>query len=634
MSSASAQARRDRLSLLRLQRHAPVPSVCLSVLLQLVIGAAPLAFMLSSSAAVGEVRAAAAGGTGSAAWHRLQSLMILAAVMLVLTQVLAPVQQLVGSRLRYRIDLHVYRRLMAANYSSPGIAVMERPEVRSALDEIIGDMRRAFATPGAAAAAQLTLIARYTAFLGALAVIAIALSPVAALAAGVGGMALRVTHRRGATTYSTAIVDTIQLRRRHWFLAAQGLSPATGKEARVFGFGPWLADRGTDEGLDYFRMLWKVQRRTFITPFVLAASVTALGGAVALAQLAWPRFGGGLATGTTTLVAQAVIAALGIGSSFDESDYVISYGLTALHHLENVEAAVATTTTNTTTDITDPTDAAETAEKPAATPVRESIHFQDVTFTYPGADEPVLNHFSLTVKAGTSLAVVGVNGAGKTTLIKLLCRFYQPDTGRIRADGVDIATTDAATWQRQIAATFQDFGRYPLSAADNIAFGAAESAGDRAAVERAAARAGALDYLSELSEGLDTTLSRDYHGGTDLSGGQWQRLALARAMLAVEAGASVLILDEPTASLDIRAEADFIDGFLDLTGGTTAVVVSHRFATVRRADRIVVLDAGRVAEDGTHEELMALGGRYAEMFTLQAARFASVPGSSAEEDAS
>jgi ATP-binding cassette subfamily B protein len=153
-------------------------------------------------------------------------------------------------------------------------------------------------------------------------------------------------------------------------------------------------------------------------------------------------------------------------------------------------------------------------------------------------------------------------------------------------------------------------------------------------VERAAARAGALDYLSELSEGLDTTLSRDYHGGTDLSGGQWQRLALARAMLAVEAGASVLILDEPTASLDIRAEADFIDGFLDLTGGTTAVVVSHRFATVRRADRIVVLDAGRVAEDGTHEELMALGGRYAEMFTLQAARFASVPGSSAEEDAS
>ncbi|GAA2005622.1 ABC transporter ATP-binding protein [Catenulispora subtropica] len=614
MPSSSTRARRDRLRLLRLLREAPVPAVAGSVLLQVALGAAPVAFMLFSSAAVGKVRAAAGGGTSSAAWHQLELLMVLAAATLVVGQVLAPVQRLAGWTLQYRMDLDIYRRLMAANYSAPGIAVMERPQVRAALDETIADMRRTQATPGGAAAAMLTLIARYTAFLGALIVVAVALSPVAALAAGTGGMVLRVTHRRGATAYSTAIVDTIQLRRRNWFLSTQGLSPAIGKEARVFGFGPWLADQATEEGLGYFRMLWKVRSRIFIAPFALAATVTALGAAVALAQAAWPRFGGGLSAGTTTLVAQAVIAAVGIGAAFEESDYVISYGLTCLRHLEQVEAAVGQARAAT---VDEPGGAASPVG-----PVRESIRFEDVGFTYPGAGEAVLTGFSLELEAGTSLAVVGVNGAGKTTLIKLLCRFYEPDSGRIVIDGVDAAALDASRWQRQIAATFQDYGKYPLSAADNIGFGAAELVADRDAVERAAARAGAADYLRELSQGFDTTLSRDFKGGTDLSGGQWQRVALARAMLAVDGGASVLILDEPTASLDIRAEADFIDGFLELTRGTTTIVVSHRFATVRRADRIVVLDGGRIVEDGTHDELMTLGGRYAEMFTVQAARFA------------
>ncbi|NUP48448.1 MAG: ABC transporter ATP-binding protein [Catenulispora sp.] len=629
MSSTSTQARRDRLRLLRLLRQAPRPLVALSILIQLILGAAPVAFMVFSSAGVGKVGAAAAGGTSSAAWHHLELLIVLAAATLVVGQVLAPVQQLIGWSLKYRIDVDTYRRLMAANYAAPGIAVLERPQVRAALDEVIADMRRTWVSLGGAAAAVLTLIARYTAFLGALAVVAVELGPVAALAVGAGGMVLRVTHRRGATAYSTAIVDTIQLRRRHGFLANQGLSPAIGKEARVFGFGPWFADRGSDEGLGYFRMLWKVRSSTFITPFVIAATVTALGTATALAQLAWPRFGGGLAAGTTALVAQAVLAVAGIGSSFDESDYPIAYGITSMRHLEQVEAAVAEARAATTNGMGTGT------ATPPVRPVRHSIRFEDVTFTYPGADEPVLSGLTLELTAGTSLAVVGVNGAGKTTLIKLLCRFYEPDSGRILADGLDVAALDAARWQRQIAATFQDYGRYPLSAADNIGFGAVELVGDRAAVDRAATRAGAADYLSTLPEGLETTLSRDFKGGTDLSGGQWQRVALARAMLAVEGGASVLILDEPTASLDIRAEADFIEGFLELTRGTTTIVVSHRFATVRRADRIVVLDGGRLVEDGSHDELMALGGRYAEMFTVQAARFAqpaAAGGSDGERD--
>ncbi|MEQ4725165.1 ABC transporter ATP-binding protein [Nonomuraea sp. B19D2] len=512
---------------------------------------------------------------------------------------------------------------MSTNYRAPGIAVMERPDVRAALDEAVAGMRR-YATPGAAAAASLTLLARYTEFAGALVVIGVEFTWLAATAAGLGGLVLRVTHRRGANAYSSAIVKTIAQRRRHSFLSAFTLGPTIGKESRIFGLAGWLADRGQEEGLGYFRMLWNIRSAAFVRPFVLAATVTAFGGALALVGLAWPNFGGGLSVGSTMLVAQAVIGALSIGASFDESDYIISYGLTSVRHLERVEAAMAAAGP--------PIAVPDAVPTVSAMSVTESIHFEDLVFTYPGTAQPVLSGLTLNLRAGTSLAVVGANGAGKTTLIKLLCRFYEPQSGRINVDGVDIKSIDAAQWQRRIAGVFQEFGRYPLSAADNIGFGAAELVADRTAVRRAAERVGADRFLEGLDQGFDTVLSREYRGGTELSGGQWQRVALARAMLAVDNGASVLILDEPTASMDVRAEAEFIDNFLDLTRGTTTIVVSHRFATVRRANQIVVLDGGRVVENGTHAELMELGGQYARMFALQSAPFAVATGAGAGDE--
>jgi ATP-binding cassette subfamily B protein len=216
-----------------------------------------------------------------------------------------------------------------------------------------------------------------------------------------------------------------------------------------------------------------------------------------------------------------------------------------------------------------------------------------------------------------------VNGAGKTTLMKLLAGLYAPDAGRILVDDVDLATVDVASWRRRLAVIFQDFVRYPMTARDNVAFGApALAAGDAvAAAERAAARAGALDLLDGLPSGWDTTLAKGFADGVDLSGGQWQKVALARALCAVEAGAGVLVLDEPTASLDVRAEAELFDRFIELTAGLTTVVVSHRFSTVRRADRIVVVEDGKVRQDGSHDELMQTAGPYRELFNLQAARF-------------
>jgi ATP-binding cassette subfamily B protein len=243
-------------------------------------------------------------------------------------------------------------------------------------------------------------------------------------------------------------------------------------------------------------------------------------------------------------------------------------------------------------------------------PARE-VRFRDVTFAYPGG-APVLDGFDLTIPAGSSLAIVGQNGAGKTTLAKLLCRLYDPQKGAIEIDGVDLRALDLTSWRSRLAAVFQDFVRFELSLRDNVAPAGAPDEVIRAALQSAGA--------AELAA-LDTVLAKGYEGGTDLSGGQWQRVALARALCAIQQGAGVVLLDEPTAQLDVRGEAEIFDRILAASRHCTTILISHRFSTVRHADRICVLEHGQVVELGTHDELMAKGGRYRTMFDLQAQRF-------------
>ena len=253
-------------------------------------------------------------------------------------------------------------------------------------------------------------------------------------------------------------------------------------------------------------------------------------------------------------------------------------------------------------------------------PARQ-VTFRDVTFAYPASPgRPVLNRLSLEIPTGSSLAIVGQNGAGKTTLAKLLCRLYDPQSGAIEVDGTDLRDLDLEAWRRQVTMVFQDFVRFELTLRENVA--PRETAGDHAGVSLDETINAALGEAGATGlAGLDTVLAKGYTGGTDLSGGQWQRVALARVLAAVRLGAGLVLLDEPTAQLDVRGETEIFDRVLAASRHCTTILISHRFSTVRHADRICVLEHGKVIELGTHDELMARGGRYRTMFDLQAQRF-------------
>ncbi|MEQ7125160.1 ABC transporter ATP-binding protein [Actinopolymorpha sp. B11F2] len=400
--------------------------------------------------------------------------------------------------------------------------------------------------------------------------------------------------------------------RRAGYLFDLGMRDAP-KELRVFGLGPWLVERYVAQWLDAMRPIWQARRRG--TLVAAAVGVLHLGAhAFAIVLVGRAALAGQL---PLTQVATAVPAILAVGASYNGFAAVqVRRALTAYRAMCDLPGVIAERHPET----------GEGGRHPAAAMPREEIRFEGVTFRYPGSEVDVLAGLDLTIRAGEALALVGVNGAGKSTLVKLLAGVYAPTTGRITVDGVDLRELDLVAWQRRIAAIVQDFLRFPLSATDNVVFGADEHAGDGAAVTKVATEAGIAETIAALPAGWDTVLDKTYDGGVDLSGGEWQRVALARALFAVDAGAGVLVLDEPAAALDVRAEAELVDRYLDLTSGVTSLIISHRFSVVRDAHRICVLDGGAIVEAGTHKELLAEGGRYAQMFGLQAERYLTEDG--------
>jgi ABC-type multidrug transport system fused ATPase/permease subunit len=368
------------------------------------------------------------------------------------------------------------------------------------------------------------------------------------------------------------------------------------KELRLFGLAEWTLRRFVERRSLLHRLQYDATRLrerpvAWSLLLVLAANVI----------VGW-MIARDASAGSLSLAGAAICAQAAIGTSaiaFGGLNWAMDGAAAPVAAVLRLEPAMR------------PAGAMTSGARPAdVVPARE-IRFRDVSFAYPGGT-PVLDHFDLTIPAGTSLAIVGQNGAGKTTLAKLICRLYDPQTGSIEADGVDLRAYDLRGWRRRITAVFQDFIRFERSLRDNVSPHGAPDEAIRRALDLAAA--------SGLAS-LDTVLSRGYTGGTDLSGGQWQRVALARALCAVELGAGVVLLDEPTAQLDVRGEAEIFERLLTATRRCTTILISHRFSTVRRADRICVLEHGKVVELGSHDELMALNGRYRTMFDLQAQRF-------------
>ncbi|HEY5569454.1 MAG TPA: ABC transporter ATP-binding protein [Gammaproteobacteria bacterium] len=516
-------------------------------------------------------------------------------VLFVLLQVLSPIHQAQSANLGDRSAAWLYDRLTEACVRPQGMGHLEDPKLTNDLT-VARDFDLGMTGPPLSISMDF-IASGLVQMLGGLAC-ALVLFAYAWWAPFVLAGAWLATHwlLRESAVWRDRNTDEVRGAQRDADYAYRlAVDPAPAKELRLFGLVPWTIDRFVDRRTRLHVLQYEATR---LREKPVAWSLLLVTGAnLFVFWMLANAVQGGLDLESAVVFAQAAIGASMI--AFGGLNWALDGASAPVDAVLRLEPAMA------------PAGALAAGHRPAANLPAREIRFRDVTFAYPGGT-PVLEGFDLTIPAGSSLAIVGQNGAGKTTLAKLLCRLYDPEVGAIEIDGIDLKEISLPLWRRRLAAVFQDFIRFELSLRDNVA----PSGAPDEVILRALESAGAASLAT-----LDTILARGYAHGTDLSGGQWQRIALARALCAVELGAGVVLLDEPTAQLDVRGEAEIFDRILAATRQCTTVLISHRFSTVRHADRICVLEHGRVIELGKHDELIALGGRYRTMFDLQAQRF-------------
>ncbi len=521
----------------------------------------------------------------------------------VLLQVLTPIHQAVSANLGDRTAAWLYDRLTEACVRPPGIGHLEDPKLTTDLT-VARDFDIGMTGP------PLNISVDFIAdglvgLVGGLAcaVVLFAYAWWAPVVLCAGWLATHWLLRESAVWHDRQ-TDAVRAAQRDAEYAYRlAVDPAPAKELRLFGLATWTLDRFVARRTRLHALQYEATRLRE-KPVLLSLLLVVAANLAVFWWLANAADAGSLTLAQVVVFAQSavgtsMIAFGGLNWALDGSAAPVA----AVLRLEPVMAPAGALSGR-----------VESARRSADGLPKREIRFRELSFAYPSGAQ-VLDRFDLTIPAGSSLAIVGQNGAGKTTLAKLLCRLYDPQSGAIEIDGVDLRDLPVDSWRRRVTAVFQDFTRFELPLRDNVApAGAPDDV-----VRGALTSAGAADLA-----GLDTVLARGYEGGTDLSGGQWQRVALARALCAVQLGAGLVLLDEPTAQLDVRGEAEIFDRILTATRRCTTILISHRFSTVRQADRICVLEKGRVVELGTHDELMALRGRYRTMFELQAQRFGAI----------
>jgi ABC-type multidrug transport system fused ATPase/permease subunit len=555
-------------------------------------GALPAVFAIAMGVLVGAVQGR----------DDLAGPLVLVGVVFVALQVVTPLHQAISGNLGSRVAAWLHDRLTEACVRPEGIGHLEDPE-------LAGDLTVArefdLGMTGPPMHLNMDFIAGGLVEMVAGLASAIVLFAYAWWAPIVLAGGWLATHwlLRESSVWKDRNTDEVRDAQRNADYAFRmAVDPPAAKEVRLFGLVGWTIDRFVANRRTLFELQHQATRLRE-KPVIWSLLVVSVANVAVFWSLADAAASGRLDLDQIVVYAQV---AVGTGMiAFGGLNWALDGAAAPVAAVLRLEPAMGP--------------AGALAPRPADTPppsvaglpARE-IRFRDVGFAYPRTEAPVLDAFDLTIPAGSSLAIVGQNGAGKTTLAKLLCRLYDPQDGAIEIDGIDLRRIDAAAWRSRVTAVFQDFIRFELPLRDNVAPAGAPDDVILAALEEAGAT-GLAD--------LDTPLARGYAGGTDLSGGQWQRVALARALCALRQGAEVVLLDEPTAQLDVRGEAEIFERILTATRRATTILISHRFSTVRHADRICVLEHGRVIELGSHDELMALGGRYHTMFELQAERF-------------
>ena len=557
--------------------------------LLLLRGILPAAFAIAMGVLVGAVQRG----------DPLAGPLAFAGTIFVLLQILSPIHQAVSANLGDRTAAWLYDRLTEACVRPPGMGHLEDPKLTNDLT-VARDFDLGMTGPPLAISMDF-IASGMVEMIGGVAC-ALILARYAWWAPIVLAGAWLATHwlLRDSAIWQDRNTDEVRAAQRDADYSYRlAVDPPASKELRLFGLAGWTIDRFIARRTRLHELQYaatRLRERPVIWSMLLVTSSNVL--------VFW-LLASAVSAGRLSLAEAVVYVQSAVGVSmiaFGGFSWALDGAAAPVAAVLRLEPAMR------------PMGELRSGNRRAdATPSRE-IRLRDVTFAYVGG-APVLKHFDLIIPAGSSLAIVGQNGAGKTTIAKLLCRLYDPQSGAIEIDGVDIRDFDLASWRSRVAAVFQDFIRLELPLRDNVAPAGAPDDVVLAALDSAGA--------TKLAA-LDTILARGYEGGTDLSGGQWQRIALARALAAVKLGAGVVLLDEPTAQLDVRGESEIFDRLLTTTRHCTTILISHRFSTVRHANRICVLEHGRVIELGTHDELMALGGRYRTMFDLQAQRF-SVP---------